>query len=49
MILIYPRDQCRIGIMSDMGDARRKYKLLKQKGGSCVIFSIETTKQIAQI
>ena len=34
-------------VIKDMDGYRQKFKLLKQIGGSCVIYSIETAKQIA--
>ena len=34
-------------VIEDMDGYRQKFKLLKQIGGSCVIYSIETAKQIA--
>ena len=34
-------------VIKDMEGYRQKFKLLKQIGGSCVIYSIETAKQIA--
>lgn len=35
-------------VIEDMDGYRQKFKLLKQIGGSCVIYSIETAKQIAK-
>tara|TARA_A100001015_G_C15039108_1_gene738355 strand:+ start:505 stop:1350 length:846 start_codon:yes stop_codon:yes gene_type:complete len=34
-------------VIEEMNGYRQKFKLLKQIGGSCVIYSIETAKQIA--
>ena len=34
-------------VIEDMNGYRQKFKLLQQIGGSCVIYSIETAKQIA--
>jgi hypothetical protein len=34
-------------IMEDMSDQRKRFPLLKQKGGTCVIYSIESAKQLA--